>query len=782
MSAPGVVTQSPRAARVDTGIDAGRRTWRPGRDDVVDAGAVAVLALLASVGFTSVFDGHLALALGAWAAVLGALVGLAVGLRRLSPLAGLAVVVAGFVLGSGPAIPNSSLAGFLPGPDTVPALWTGLVKGWSRLLTTSPPVGFEAGMGVVPYVCVYFPVVAAMIVALRSGAALLPAVPLLGAVGASIAFGTSEPASVLAQGVAFAVVTLVWAAVRANRERRSVEGGIYWPRVLSGAAMLGIVGLAGAGLSSGLPFVDTAERAVLRSETEPPFNPESHPSPLAGFRMFTGAEGLKTTFFTVSGVRNARARVRLATMDTYNGVVWIVTGQGGGSGRFERVGRRILPVPDGASERIGVEVGDYEGVWVPSVGTTRSVTFSADEDLQADFRYNRTTGTGAMPGALRTGDRYTLDARVPVVPSAEELAQAKADTSVVLPPLPADPASAQLLKAIRERALDNTAGATSHYGQAEALVNWLKQGGYSPADGTDPSSAGDGETVPAGHGLAYMAHFVEAERPNGNGEQYASALALMARQLGMPARVVIGFKPGDTGTVALTGAHVQAWVEIALQTDDWSGWVPFDPTPDKNNRTETDPDTTKKKKELSQQAVPPPTYLDPPEELVELAGQQQKKTRPEDADKVAGGLPRPLLLAIQYAGPPLLVVLAIVTAIVGLKSLRRRRRRTSGSPVNRINGAWLEAVDRLRDLGLRPVPAATRSELLLTVPDGQWAGGPGFAATVDEAMFGPAEPDPTTVAAIWADLDQEVRAIRKPLTRRQRIRSSLSLASLRPRR
>ncbi len=63
-------------------------------------------------------------------------------------------------------------------------------------------------------------------------------------------------------------------------------------------------------------------------------------------------------------------------------------------------------------------------------------------------------------------------------------------------------------------------------------------------------------------------------------EQYATALAVMARSLGIPARLTAGYAPGDysplTGyyEVRLNQAH--AWVEVYFPN---YGWVPFDPTP-----------------------------------------------------------------------------------------------------------------------------------------------------------------------------------------------------------
>lgn len=70
------------------------------------------------------------------------------------------------------------------------------------------------------------------------------------------------------------------------------------------------------------------------------------------------------------------------------------------------------------------------------------------------------------------------------------------------------------------------------------------------------------------------------ERHAGYCAQFATTMAVMARLVGLPARVATGYLPGSYSQ--LTGAHTvrlndaHAWVEIKFKR---FGWVPFDPTP-----------------------------------------------------------------------------------------------------------------------------------------------------------------------------------------------------------
>lgn len=63
-------------------------------------------------------------------------------------------------------------------------------------------------------------------------------------------------------------------------------------------------------------------------------------------------------------------------------------------------------------------------------------------------------------------------------------------------------------------------------------------------------------------------------------EQYVTALVVMARILGIPARLATGYGSGDynplTGYYEVRLNHAHSWAEVYFPE---SGWVPFDPTP-----------------------------------------------------------------------------------------------------------------------------------------------------------------------------------------------------------
>ncbi len=112
-----------------------------------------------------------------------------------------------------------------------------------------------------------------------------------------------------------------------------------------------------------------------------------------------------------------------------------------------------------------------------------------------------------------------------------------------------------------------TAAARSPYEQAVALENYLRtRYGYTlqlpsaPVD--DP-----------------LANFLFVRR-EGHCEYFASAMAVMLRSLGIPSRMVNGFRTGEfndvTGSYIVRARDAHSWVEAYFPGQ---GWVAFDPTP-----------------------------------------------------------------------------------------------------------------------------------------------------------------------------------------------------------
>ena len=123
-----------------------------------------------------------------------------------------------------------------------------------------------------------------------------------------------------------------------------------------------------------------------------------------------------------------------------------------------------------------------------------------------------------------------------------------------------DPRVAQLAR-------DVTASSSSNYKRAKAVETYLQNNfGYTL------ELPGLREPDP-------LAHFL-FERKKGHCEYFASSMAIMLRTLGIPTRVVNGFRGGEyndlTGSYIVREKDAHSWVEVYFPE---YGWVTFDPTP-----------------------------------------------------------------------------------------------------------------------------------------------------------------------------------------------------------
>lgn len=78
------------------------------------------------------------------------------------------------------------------------------------------------------------------------------------------------------------------------------------------------------------------------------------------------------------------------------------------------------------------------------------------------------------------------------------------------------------------------------------------------------------------------------ERRAGHCEYFAASMTVMLRALGVPARYVNGFLPGEYNQLGqhfiVRASDAHSWVEVYFPE---YGWIPFDPTPPTEDRSET---------------------------------------------------------------------------------------------------------------------------------------------------------------------------------------------------
>jgi transglutaminase-like putative cysteine protease len=681
-------------------------------------------------------------------------------------------VVAYLVLGVPLAVPGLAIAHVLPSLAGLRELVIGTATSWKQLLTISIPVGDYQALLIPAFILILVTVVVSLTIALR---ARFPDAAVLGPIVVfvvGILFGpdvATWPFPVAIGLTASILVWLIW--TRWYRRRESIrllpgggvaDGGFVGTRtLLSAGLILAIAATASFGASRLLP--PTNDRVVLRTAIVQPFDPHDYPSPLSGFRKYEQPGTESRTILTVTGLP-VGARLRLATLDSYDGIVYAV-GQGGvnsASGSFTRVPQSVdQSGVAGTTARIGVTIGDYSGVWLPTVGKLERVDFSGGDaaSLTGSFYYNANSDTGAVVGGLAPGDSYTLTAVLPVQPAATELAQLEPGT-VDLPPVTVVPDE---LAATLDGYVAGVSGAGN---RLVAMLEGLRRDGYVShgVSSSEPASR-------SGHAADRITELLTAQRMIGDQEQYAVTAALMARQLGFPARVVFGFAPKDAnpdGQTAISGGDVSAWIEVATTR---YGWVAIDPTPPVRPIPEAQPEDPTKIARPQSPVQPQPVDNDTQDTQLPPNSSQDEEP---PGNPVLEAVLR-VVIGLGWLSLVVFVLLSPFLTIAIAKWRRRRLRRLAPTPLQRIAGGWEEFEDAVLDHGFDPGPAPTRIEVAQAVGGTQPFV---LAAVADRAVFAPGEPDEEQAEQLWKSVDELRYSLDYPLTRWERIRSIVSLRSL----
>ena len=267
------------------------------------------------------------------------------------------------------------------------------------------------------------------------------------------------------------------------------------------------------------------------------------------------------------------------------------------------------------------------------------------------------------------------------------------------------------------------------------------------------------------------------ETQRGNAEQFATGFVLLARSLGVDARVASGFVvealPSDE-PLEISSRDARIWPEVRL-TD--GTWIAFDPVPAEET---TDAAPPEPEPEVQTPAAPQPPAAPPPE--VDNASPDADTDSTDTTSTRLSGVGLWSLRVGVGAAVLMVPILLGAGLIVGAKQVRRRRRRRADVPTQRIRGAWASATDDLIDAGLRIPQSSTDDEIATTAHDlapGAQRELHRLASLNGAATFG----NPTRADLLAQDAVACLTAIDGAIvtdrTRWQRIRWRLSLRSLR---
>jgi transglutaminase-like putative cysteine protease len=419
---------------------------------------------------------------------------------------------------------------------------------------------------------------------------------------------------------------------------------------------------------------------------------------------------------------------RLTALDTFNNQVWSSRAD------YDGAGSELEPsVVSGAGNRTVSQqfrIQALAAVWLPAA-------FQPDRmvDVEgASVQWEPDSATLIVQNGTPTSDgiEYTIESAVP------EFRQT--DLSALPFGFPVDferftELPADFSPLARDLAQEIAGDIPSPYGQAMALQTFFR------------SSFTYDINVAAGHDVNRIEDFLALRQ--GYCEQFAGTFAAMARSLGLPARVAVGFTWGDNDPLDPTlfrvrGEHAHAWTEVYI---DGAGWVLFEPTPGRGAPgaayTEVSPaqDETGISEDVAGSPLVPAIPDLPPNVLDALAGLDEGSTLAPGAGGTVPDssftMPGWVLAVAVIAG----VALSVVAAF---PFLRRRLRRTHHRAHldhlrRRVLAAWDDAVTSVAPLGLRPTGAETTTEFArravpLLGPQPRFLD---LAHTVDRARYSP---------------------------------------------
>ena len=421
--------------------------------------------------------------------------------------------------------------------------------------------------------------------------------------------------------------------------------------------------------------------------------------------------------------------LRILTLTRYTDAAWT---PGDRDVPADNLANGLMPPPQGVSTQVkrheypyDVTVGsNFDSRWLPTQPPISRI------DAEGDWRYDdRTQDFLAGDDDLSTaGLRYTMTA-VDLDVTSETLADSGTPNGKVddtFSEVPSDMPSM-----VRDLAIEVTDGATTSYDKAVALQNWFRDdGGFTYSLDTHE-----------GNGTDALVDFLSTGPGGRTGycEQFASAMAIMARMLGIPARVGVGFlAPTAAGpnTWVYSSHDMHAWPELYF---DGAGWVRFEPTP-AGRATDVPAYTVPGAPETDGPSASAPTDTSEPS--------TSRNARPEDLQSDVAAADRNSGSGGSFPWLPTLVGLVLLLAVAAslllpraVRGRRRERRLASGA----VEPVWAELRDTAVDLGVPwPTgrsPRATRDALV------DHLGAPVDATTVDRPAHGP-EIAPEAVSAL----------------------------------
>ncbi|MFI1399105.1 DUF3488 and DUF4129 domain-containing transglutaminase family protein [Streptomyces sp. NPDC020681] len=392
--------------------------------------------------------------------------------------------------------------------------------------------------------------------------------------------------------------------------------------------------------------------------------------------------------------------LRIVALDQFDGTSWKSSER-----KVTDVPER-LPQPEGLSPSVSATelktnisaAGSYRQSWLPMPYPATKV------DIKGDWRFEPEGRTLVGDRRQTTqGAQYSVSSYL-LKPSADQLASASPAPAALRREYTKVPEV--LPDVVKETAERVTKGAANDYERAVKLQDWFAVDGGFTYD----------TQVDSGTGVAAITKFLEQKE--GFCVHFSFSMASMARTLGIPARVAVGFTPGTpradgTMSVGLRDAH--AWPELYFEG---MGWTRFEPTPNRGSV----PDYTRAESPSggpSNPAAPEATASDAPSAAPSVSDSCPPQAR--RLGDCGAAVPQDLqpptdsgvsLKSVLGVGLGVLAVIVVPLLPMLWRMRIRARRLSSGgrTPADasaRTLAAWLEVSDTAWDHGILPDESQT---------------------------------------------------------------------------
>ncbi|MFD0020869.1 DUF3488 and DUF4129 domain-containing transglutaminase family protein [Streptomyces sp. NPDC058382] len=672
---------------------------------------------------------------------------------------------------------EQALAGFLPGPQAVQQLVDLLTAGGDDVGRYAIPAPATSGIRLMMVGGVLLVGLAVDVLAVTFRSAAPAGLPLLAlySVAAGLSDGGTDWLWFILAACGYLLLLLA-----EGRDRLS-----QWGRVFAGAARSSRGGPVGGDLAGGgaLAPVRTGRRigalALGIALVVPAALPALDSGLLSGSGSGNGKGGGGGTISAVNPLVSLQNNLnqpenrqvmsyrtnsnnpqdfylRILALDQFNGNEWRASTR-----RLKDVPKR-LPNPDGLNPDVAVtEISSNISASASYHQTYLPLPYPATEvRVGGHWRYEPEGRTlVGDDGETTSGAQYQVSSLV-VQPTADQLAAAGQVPRAIQREYTQVPDS--LPKVVKETADQVTKGAANAYEQAVKLQDYFaSEGGFT----YDTS-------VNSGTGSAAIGRFLKDKQ--GFCVHFSFTMAAMARTLGIPARVAVGFTPGTTqsdGSVSVGLRDAHAWPELYFEG---IGWTRFEPTPTRGTApsytvsdTPSGDTADPARPEASASAATPvaPSASDSCSPQLRKQGECGSTVAPGAVGPTDSGRPTSTVVGVAV----LVVLVLLLPFLPMLWRVRARARRLGFSagrtPVDataRTLAAWQEVIDTAWDHGivpdesLTPRKAAARVVRLGQLDTDGAAAVHRVASAVEQVLYAP-EPQPA------AGLSQDVGTARAAL-------------------